>query len=69
LDSNPERKFAMAKPGRPVGTGKPPGEKYVLKAFKFPPVLWEEFCSVVPAKERSATIREYVRREIRRRKR
>jgi hypothetical protein len=62
------RGLAMAKRGRRVGTGKPPGEKYVLKAFKFPPDLWEAFCAVVPVKERSATIREYVQREIRKRR-
>ncbi len=58
----------MAKRGRPVGTGKPPGEKFVLKAFKFPPDLWKAFCAVVPPKERSAAIRGYVQREIRKRK-
>lgn len=52
----------MAKRGRPE---KPPEEKYVLKAFKFPPDLWEAFCAVVPEKERSATIRSYMQREIR----
>jgi hypothetical protein len=58
----------MSKRGRPVGSGKPPGEKYVLKAFKFPPALWAEFSALVPSKERSETIREYMRREIRKRK-
>jgi hypothetical protein len=58
----------MPKRGRPVGTGKPPGEKYILKAFKFPPDLWEEFSAVVPRKEWSATIRGYMQREIRKRK-
>lgn len=56
----------MAKRGRPK---KPPEEKYVLKPFKFPPDLWKEFCAVVPEKERSATIRGYMQREIRKRKR
>jgi hypothetical protein len=55
----------MAKSGRPA---KPPEEKFILKTFKFPPDLWEAFCAVVPEKERSATIREYVQREIRKRK-
>jgi hypothetical protein len=54
----------MAKRGRPKGTGKPPGEKYVLKAFKFPPELWEAFTQVVPASERSERIRSYVEREV-----
>jgi len=58
----------MAKRGRPVGTGKPPGEKYILKAFKFPPELWEGFSSVVPRTEWSATIRKYMEREIQRRR-
>jgi hypothetical protein len=57
----------MAKRGRPVGTGKPPGKKYVLKAFKFPPDLWEAFCAVVPEKERSSTLRDYMQREVRKR--
>ena len=56
----------MAKRGRP---GKPPEEKYVLKAFKFPPDLWEAFCAAVPEKERSARIRSYMEREIRKSKR
>jgi hypothetical protein len=55
----------MAKRGRP---GKKPEEKLILKAFKFPPDLWEAFCAAVPEKERSATIRSYMQREIRRRK-
>jgi hypothetical protein len=57
----------MLKRGRPVGSGKPPGEKYVLKAFKVPPRLWEAFSAVVPTSERSATIRTYMEREVRRR--
>ena len=51
-------------PGRPKGTGKPEGEKYILRTFKFPPDLWEAFAAVVPDKERSERIREYMRREI-----
>lgn len=57
------------KRGRPVGTGKPPGERFVLKAFKFPPGLWEAFRAVVPRSERSATIRRYVELEVQRRRR
>ncbi len=53
-----------AKRGRPVGSGKAPGEKFVLKAFKFPPDLWEKFVAVVPSSERSATIRECVEKLI-----
>jgi hypothetical protein len=67
LDSKSERRFDMAKRGRPVGTGKPAGEKYVLKTFKFPPDLWEAFCAIVPEKKRSATLREYMQREIKKR--
>jgi hypothetical protein len=55
----------MAKRGRPPGTGKPPGEKFVLRTFRFPPSLWEEFAAVVPAQERSKRIRDYMAREIR----
>jgi hypothetical protein len=58
----------MAKRGRPVGTGKPPGEKFVFRGFRFPPDLWEEFCAVVPDKERSAKIRSYMEKEIRKRR-
>ena len=57
----------MAKRGRPVGTGKPPGEKYILKAFKFPPDLWQAFCGLVPKSEWSLTIRRYVEKEIQKR--
>jgi hypothetical protein len=61
--------MAKGKRGRPPGTGKPSGEKFVLKAFKFPPDLWEQFAAVVPDKERSATIRSCVKKEIQRRMR
>jgi hypothetical protein len=54
----------MANRGRPKGTGKPPGEKYVQKAFKFPPELWEAFVQAVPKNERSETIRGYMEKEI-----
>jgi hypothetical protein len=57
----------MAKRGRPIGSGKPAAEKFVLKAFKFPPALWQGFIAVVPERERSATIRRYVEREVRKR--
>ncbi len=57
----------MAQRGRPKGTGKPPGEKFVMKAFRFPPELWEAFARVVPERERSKTIRGYMEREIKRR--
>jgi hypothetical protein len=55
------------KRGRPVGSGKPEGEKFILRTFRFPPELWEQFADVVPDSERSATIREYLKREIRKR--
>jgi hypothetical protein len=59
----------MAKRGRPPGTGKAAGEKFVLKAFKFPPDLWDAFSALVPEKERSERLRDYMRREIRRHRR
>jgi hypothetical protein len=54
----------MVQRGRPKGTGKPLGEKYILKAFKFPPELWEAFARLVPLSKRSATIRGYMEKEI-----
>ncbi len=54
----------MAKRGRPKGTGKPPEEKYILKAFRFPPDLWEAFSKAVPKSERSERIRKYMEREV-----
>jgi hypothetical protein len=62
------KEVQMAKRGRPVGSGKPPGEKFILKAFKLPPALWEEFAALVPKNEWSATLRRYMHREIQRRK-
>ncbi len=59
----------MAQRGRPKGTGKPPGEKYILKTFKVPPDLWEAFTKAVPHSERSVTIRRYMEIEIRKRNR
>jgi hypothetical protein len=59
----------MAKRGRPVGSGKPPGEKFILRTFKFPPDLWEAFAAAVPEHERSERIRSYMRREVASRKR
>ena len=38
-----------------------------MKAFRFPPELWEAFARVVPERERSKTIRGYMEREIKRR--
>ena len=51
----------MATRGRPK---KPAAEKYVLKAFKFPPELWEAFSAAVPMRERSETIRGYMVAEV-----
>ena len=59
----------MKKRGRPIGSGKPPEEKYVLKAFRFPPDLWEAFTRVVPKNKRSEIIRGYMEKEIARRTR
>ncbi len=61
--------MTKAKRGRPPGTGKPSGEKFVLKSIKVPPEFWEAFAAVVPASERSERIHDYVRREIAKRKR
>ena len=58
----------MATRGRPVGSGKPPGEKFILKTFRFPPKLWKEFANAVPRSEWSATIRGFMENEIQRRK-
>jgi hypothetical protein len=55
----------MATRGRPKGTGKPAGEKYILKSFKFPRELWEAFTQAVPSGERAETIRGYMEKEIR----
>jgi hypothetical protein len=58
----------MAQRGRPVGTGKLPEEKYILKTFRFPPALWNQFSSVVPKSEWSATIRKFMEAEIKKRR-
>jgi|GEM_PF-6917997 len=55
----------MARPGRP---SKPAGEKFILKTFKVPPDLWEQFAAVVPEQERAERIRTYMRKEIGKRK-
>jgi hypothetical protein len=60
--------MAKRRRGRPFGTGKPTGEKFVKKSFKFPPALWEAFVSAVPDRERSAALRTYMEREIEKRK-
>jgi hypothetical protein len=60
--------MAKARRGRPPGTGKPPGEKFILKTFKFPPDLWEAFAAIVPEKERAERIRVYMRRELAKRR-
>jgi len=52
---------------RPKGTGKPEGEKYILKTFRFPPDLWEAFSNAVPRNQWSVTIRGYMEKEITRR--
>jgi hypothetical protein len=57
----------MAKRGRPIGTGKPAGEKFILKTIKVPPELWEQFASLVAKSERAETIRGLMRQEIKRR--
>ena len=59
----------MAKRGRPKGTGKPEGEKFVTRAFRFPPELWGAFARAVPDRQRSKTIRGYMEKEIQKRRR
>jgi hypothetical protein len=56
-----------ARRGRPIGSGKPAGEKYILRTFRFPPGLWQEFSELVPDKERSAMLRQYMEKEIKKR--
>jgi hypothetical protein len=51
-----------------VGSGKPPGEKFLIKTFSVPPELWGEFVSLVPHKERSHTLCQYIQREVKRRR-
>lgn len=54
---------------RPRGTGKPAGEKYVVKAFSCPPDLWADVEAYIPVKERSALLQACLRREVAKRKR
>jgi hypothetical protein len=64
LTGKQPQEVRMKKRGRPKGTGKPPGEKYILKTFRFPPQLWEAFAKTVPRSEWSQTIRGYMEKEI-----
>jgi len=59
-----EKTIMAKRRGRPPGSGKKPGEKFILKTFKFPPALWNEFTSIVPVKQRSEAIREYMQKAI-----
>jgi hypothetical protein len=54
---------------RPVGTGKPEGEKYIKRSFTCPPDLWAQVQAHIPERERSALIQGWLRREVARRKR
>lgn len=51
--------------GRPK---KPEGEKFVTKAIRFPPGLWEWLETTVPVGERSGVIHEALRRELKRKR-
>ena len=57
----------MAKLGRPKGTGKPEGEKFIMKAFRFPPELWAAFSRVVPGARAVQDDPGYMEREVRKR--
>jgi hypothetical protein len=52
---------------RPKGTGKPPEERFVTKAMKWPPDLWREVETRIPERERSAFIRRAVKDALLRR--
>jgi hypothetical protein len=45
---------------QPTGTRKPGDQRYVTKAMKWPPALWERLRQRVPERERSAFIRAAV---------
>jgi hypothetical protein len=47
---------------RPKGTGKPAGEKYVVKSFSLPPEVWAEVEAWVPVRERSRLVAECLKR-------
>lgn len=53
---------------RPVGTGKPEGEKYIQRSFTCPPDLWAEVEEFIPARERSPVLQDALRREVKRRR-
>jgi hypothetical protein len=54
--------------GRPPGTGKPEGKKYLVKTFSIPPDLWRDVEAFIPQGDRSPLIQECLKRAVRRRK-
>jgi hypothetical protein len=52
---------------RPIGTGKPPDERYITRAVKWPPELWKEVEERIPERERSAFVRQAVKDALLRR--
>lgn len=55
------------RPGRPVGTGKAPGEKYAIWGIRFPPEELEAFRAAVPPGERAEFARAAIREKLARR--
>jgi hypothetical protein len=49
---------------RPKGTGKPPGEKYVVKLVRWPPELWARIEAATEEGDRAAFIRAAVERAL-----
>lgn len=49
---------------RPVGTTKPPEDKYITTSLRFPPDLWKRLEETIPARKRSRFIHELVEREL-----
>jgi hypothetical protein len=49
---------------RPRGTGKTLEEKFISRNIRFPPALWAEIERRIPARRRSAFIRQAIEREL-----
>jgi hypothetical protein len=52
------------KPGRPKGTGKAPGRKYVNWPIRWPPDLLRDFLERVPEGEQALFVRRAVCKEL-----